>query len=268
VPGSENAPLTGPPLAASSRVTGPSDYVVKVLLHGVTGPLDGNTYPDAMIAMGMQTDEWIAAIGSYVRNSFGNRGALIAPGDVARIRAATATRKTPWSSAEVAASVPRAVVPDGTKLTASHNAQTAGDATTLRPWSSGHAQQPGMWVQIELPQPAMIAGVLFESPAAMVDTTPAVPGAPTRTGIGGRGGGPASQPAFPRSYEVVVSSDGTTWGDPLAQGQGKGVVNEISFVPTRAKFVRIRQTGTAADAPWTLRRLRVLEVPPQSGTGL
>ena len=83
----------------------------------------------------------------------------------------------------------------------------------------------------------------------MVDTTPAVPGAPTRTGIGGRGGGPASQPAFPRSYEVVVSSDGTTWGNPLAQGQGKGVVNEISFAPTRAKFIRILQTGTPRVLP-------------------
>jgi hypothetical protein len=152
-------------------------------------------------------------------------------------------------------------------VTASHNAPTAGNATTLRPWSSGYAQQPDMWVQIELPQPTLVAGVVFESPAAIVDTTPAVPGAPTRTGIGGRGG-PAPQPAFPRGYEVVVSGDGTTWSKPLAQGQGKGIVNEISFAPARAKYVRIRQTGTAADAPWTLRRLRVLEVPAQSGTGL
>ena len=108
----------------------------------------------------------------------------------------------------------------------------------------------------------MVAGVQFESPAALVDTTPAVPGAPTRTGIGGgRGGGPAPQPAFPRGYEVVVSTDGTTWSNPVAQGQGKGVVNEIAFTPTRAKFVRIRQTGSADNAPWTIRRLRILEVP-------
>ncbi len=269
VPGSESAPLIGPPLAAASRVTGPSDYVVKVLLHGVTGPLDGTTYPDAMISMGMQSDEWIAAIGSYVRNAFGNRSALIQPADVARLRAATASRKTPWSSAEVAASVPRVALPESWKLTASHNTQTASDATTLRPWSSGHPQAPGMWLQIELPQPAMVAGVQFESPAALVDTTPAVPGAPTRTGIGGgRGGGPAPQPAFPRGYEVVVSTDGTTWSNAVAQGQGKGVVNEIAFTPTRAKFVRIRQTGSADNAPWTIRRLRVLQAPAAAGTGL
>ena len=126
-----------------------------------------------------------------------------------------------------------------------------------------------MWVQIELPQPAMVAGVQFESPAALVDTTPAVPGAPTRTGIGGaRGGGPPLQPGFPRGYEVVVSADGTTWSNPVAQGQGKGVVNEIAFTPTRAKFVRIRQTGSADNAPWTIRRLRILEVPAAAATGL
>ena len=261
VPGSENAPLIGPPLAGSPRVVGPSDYVVKVLLHGLTGPLDGTTYPDAMISMGIQTDDWIAAIGSYVRNSFGNRAAFIQPADVARLRAATASRKTPWNSAELLASLPRPSLPDTAKLTASHNPQTAANATTLRPWSSGHAQTPGMWLQIELPQPTVIGGLQFESPAAPVDTTPAVPGAPTRTGLGARGGGPPLQPGFPRGYEVVVSTDGTTWSNPLAQGQGKGVVNEIAFPPARAKFVRIRQTAAVEDAPWTMRRLRILEVP-------
>jgi hypothetical protein len=46
------------------------------------------------------------------------------------------------------------------------------------------------------------------------------------------------------------------------------VVNEIAFTPTRAKFVRIRQTGSADNAPWTIRRLRILEVPAAAGTGL
>jgi hypothetical protein len=124
-----------------------------------------------------------------------------------------------------------------------------------------------MWLQIELPQPAVVAGVQFESPAGLVDTTPAVPGAPTRTGGGARGGGPPPQPGFPRGYEVVVSTDGTTWSNPVAQGQGKGVINEIAFAPTRAKFVRIKQTGAAENAPWTVRRLRILEA-PAAGTGL
>jgi hypothetical protein len=269
VPGSSDAQLIAPPLAGSPRVVGPSDYVVKVLLHGVTGPIDGTTYSDAMIAMGIQNDEWIASIASFVRNSFGNRAALVAPEDVARIRAATASRKTQWNAAELIASTPRVVLPEGWKLTASHNPQTAADATTLKPWSSGHPQASGMWLQIELPQAINVAGVQFESPAGLVDTTPAVPGAPPRTGIGGgRGGGPAPQPAYPRGLEVVVSTDGTTWSNPLVQEQGKGAINELTFTPTRAKFVRIKQTGTADNAPWTVRKLRVLEMPAATGTGL
>jgi mono/diheme cytochrome c family protein/glucose/arabinose dehydrogenase len=268
VPGSSDSQLIAPPLAGSPRVVGPSDYVVKVLLHGVTGPIEGTTYSDAMISMGIQNDDWIASIASYVRNSFGNRAAMVAAADVARIRAATAARKTQWTVAELLASTPRVGLPEGWKLTASHNPQTAGDATTLKAWSSGHAQAPGMWLQIELPQAITVAGVQFESPAALVDTTPAVPGAPPRTGIGGGRGGPAPQPAYPRGYEVVVSTDGTTWSNPLTQGQGSGAVNELTFPPTRARFVRIKQTGTAENAPWTIRKLRVLEVPAASGTGL
>ena len=63
--------------------------------------------------------------------------------------------------------------------------------------------------------------------------------------------------------------DGTTWSESgRARARAKGVVNEIAFTPSRAKFVRIRQTGTADNAPWTLRRLRVLEAPASAGTGL
>ena len=54
------------------------------------------TYPEVMVPMGQNNDEWVAAIASYVRNSFGNRPRRSSPADVARVRAATAARKTPW----------------------------------------------------------------------------------------------------------------------------------------------------------------------------
>ena len=182
VPGSGNAPLIGPPLAASPRVVGPSDYVVKVLLHGVTGPLDGITYPDAMIPMGMQSDEWIAAIGSYVRNAFGNRAALITAADVARVRAATASRKTPWTSAELVASVPRLGLPEA--LEARPRATTRRPRAMPRPCGRGaraRRRSRACGCRSSCRSRPRVAGVVFESPAALVDTTPAVPGAPTRT---------------------------------------------------------------------------------------
>ena len=112
------------------------------------------TYTEVMIPMGQNPDEWIAAIASYIRNAFGNRSSMITPGDVARVRAATANRKTPWTVAEIESTLPRmALVDNGWKVTASHNPATASDALSIRPWTSGQAQQPGMWLQVELPQP-------------------------------------------------------------------------------------------------------------------
>ena len=77
--------------------------MIKTLLHGLTGPVNGTTYTEVMVPMGQSPDDWIAAIGSYIRNSFGNRASLIAPADVARVRAATAGRKTSWTTAELEA---------------------------------------------------------------------------------------------------------------------------------------------------------------------
>ncbi len=256
-----------PALAASATVVGHQDFVIKAIMHGLTGPVNGVTYSEVMIPMGENTDEWIAAVGSYIRNAFGNRASIVTPSDVAHVRAANASRKTPWTVAEIEASLPKAAMIDNSwKLTASHNSATASDALSIRPWTSGRAQQAGMWLQVELPQAISVAGVQFESAPAVVEDEPAAPGAPTRTGIpGGRGGPGAAPPAppqvgYPRAFDVQVSMDGTTWSAPVAQGKGTGTSTSVSFAPVRAKFVRITQTGTAADAPpWSVLRLRVFE---------
>ena len=90
-----------PPLAGSPRVNSHRDYIDQVVLHGLTGPVDGKNYTDMMIPMGTNDDDWIAAVASYVRNSFGNTGGFVTPADVARVRAATADRKTFWTLPEL-----------------------------------------------------------------------------------------------------------------------------------------------------------------------
>ena len=60
------------PLAGSPRVNGHRDYIIKAVLHGLTGPIDGRTYPQVMIPMGTNDDEWVASVASYVRQNFGN----------------------------------------------------------------------------------------------------------------------------------------------------------------------------------------------------
>ena len=59
---------------------------------------------------------------------------------------------------------------------------------------------------------------------------------------------------------MQVSTDGTTWSKPVAEGKGEGARTTITFAPARAKFVRITQTESAADAPaWSIRNLRIYE---------
>jgi hypothetical protein len=80
-------------------------------------------------------------------------------------------------------------------------------------------------------------------------------GAPPRTG-----GGPTGPLGYPRAYQVQVSTDGSKWSAPVARGEGTGGDTVIAFSPVNAKFVRITQTGRAADAPpWNVQRLRLYE---------
>jgi glucose/arabinose dehydrogenase/mono/diheme cytochrome c family protein len=273
-PDGSAAGTRAPALAASPRVVGHRDYVIKALMHGLTGPVNGVTYTEVMIPMGQNPDDWIAAVGSYIRNAFGNRASIITPGDVARVRSATQARKNPWTVAEIEGAMPRmAIVGTGWKVTASHNPATASDALSIRPWTSGRAQEPGMWLQVEVPEPIMVTEVQFESAPASVESEPAAAGAPTRTSIGGGRGAPGAPPAaappvgFPRAFQIQVSMDGTNWGQPVATGKGTGTSTSASFAPVRAKFVRITQTGGAADAPpWSVLRLRLYEAAGAAGT--
>jgi hypothetical protein len=276
--------------------------VIKVILNGLTGPLDGKTYQEVMVPMGGSTDEWVAGVASYIRTSFGNAGGMVTPADVARVRAATGKRSTLWTLAEIEATLPKAIDAQTLKLTASANAETAANAATLRGWNTGAPQQAGMWFQIELPQALSVTEVQFDSLAAggrgggggggraaaaaaaaaapgapgaapgaagaappAPGATPGAPGAqpPAEAGRGGPGfGGPPPPVGYPRGYTLQTSNDGTNWSKPIATGKGEGSRTSITFPPTKAKFLRITQSETAADAPpWSISNLRVYEAP-------
>jgi hypothetical protein len=56
--------------------------------------------------------------------------------------------------------------------------------------------------------------------------------------------------------------DGSSWGTPVATGQGGGLITAIAFRPVRARFVRITQTEAVSDAPpWSMQRLRLFQAP-------
>jgi mono/diheme cytochrome c family protein len=201
VAGSSSVAMMGPALAGSPRVVGHRDYVIKTLLHGMTGPVAGQTYTQVMLPMGSQNDQWIANIASYLRNSFGNTAPFVAAADVARVRADTANRKAMWTHPELEASIPRLLPVDPTwKATASHNTERAANGLTLAAWTTGVPQEPGMWFQVELPQPATITEVQFESGAPGGRGAGGGPG-PGRGGRGGRGSGDRGN--VPGSGEVT-----------------------------------------------------------------
>jgi mono/diheme cytochrome c family protein len=252
----------GPPLAGSPRVQGHRDYVISVLLNGLTGPVGDRVFTEVMVPMGSNRDEWIAAAASYVRNSFGHSAGYVTPADVARVRAARASKKTPWTVAELEASLPRMLdaQPDWIAA-ASHNAAAAQRAFTLSGWASDAPQQFGMWFQVELPARRRIAEIQFDSVATRRQTTAAAPGAPAAPG-------PAVDPAvlalanngFPRSYSVQVSIDGRRWSTVVADGKGTGPRTIAAFTPVDGKFIRITATDRGVGLPpWSITNLRLFE---------
>ncbi|WP_075088805.1 c-type cytochrome [Verrucomicrobium spinosum] len=66
-----------PPLSGSPRVAGSPDALVRILLHGLMGEVDGKTYPGAMVPMKANDDQWVAEVLTYIRNNFGNNAPTI-----------------------------------------------------------------------------------------------------------------------------------------------------------------------------------------------
>lgn len=87
-----------PPLSGTNWVTGNEDRLIKIALKGVMGQMEvaGKTYPGQvpMTPFGdLLKDDELAAVLTYVRNSFGNQAKAITPDQVKRVRAATVAKK-------------------------------------------------------------------------------------------------------------------------------------------------------------------------------
>ena len=79
-----------PPLAGSEWVMGPAENLIRIQLRGLQGPIEvkGTKYEFVapMPPQAFQTDEQMAQVLTYVRNSFGNRAPAVLPEDVAALR--------------------------------------------------------------------------------------------------------------------------------------------------------------------------------------
>ncbi|HEY0863376.1 MAG TPA: cytochrome c [Lacunisphaera sp.] len=92
-----------PPLAASEWVTGSEERIIRIVLHGLNGPItvEGKEYNNVMAPLGSLKDDQIANVISYVRASWGNTAPEVSPETVAKVRAETAGRNTFWTAAEL-----------------------------------------------------------------------------------------------------------------------------------------------------------------------
>jgi len=99
-------PAGFPPLAGTRWVNGSEERLIKLTLNGLMGPIEvkGQSYP-GLVPMtpfgGMLNDEEIAAVLTYVRNSFGNQSSAIKPEQVQTVRRATSSKVGFYSPEEL-----------------------------------------------------------------------------------------------------------------------------------------------------------------------
>jgi glucosylceramidase len=91
-----------------------------------------------------------------------------------------------------------------------------GQAATR--WTTGAAEQPGQWLTIDLGTPQAFNSLVLDAGASSGD--------------------------YPRRHEIYSTNNPNAWGDPIASGAG-AAVRSATFALTIARYVRIRQTGTA-----------------------
>ena len=93
-----------PPLAGSAWPLGDPARAIKIVLLGLNGPVEvnGKSYNLEMPPQGAaMTDDQIAAILTYVRSSWGNKGTAVTKDQVKAVRASLGNRSEHWTAAEL-----------------------------------------------------------------------------------------------------------------------------------------------------------------------
>ncbi|MFK7976599.1 MAG: PVC-type heme-binding CxxCH protein, partial [Halioglobus sp.] len=92
-----------PPLAGAQWVTGPPEWLGRIILQGISGPLEvkGVTWQGVMPPHGhleALNDDTLAGLMTYLRRSWGNKADPVSAAMVADIRKASADRDAPWTA--------------------------------------------------------------------------------------------------------------------------------------------------------------------------
>ena len=84
-------PRLNPPLIKTKYVLGDKSQLIQIVLKGLNQPIEinGEQYTNAMPSFAQLTDQQIADVLTYVRNSFGNKASAVSPVLVKEERAKT-----------------------------------------------------------------------------------------------------------------------------------------------------------------------------------
>jgi serine protease len=105
-------------------------------------------------------------------------------------------------------------------------ASSARDGSLTTRWSLGVTQASGRYFQLNLGSPQTFNQLVLDT-----------------------GGSATSQ--YPRGWAVRVSSDGVTWGSPIATGTGNNRVTTMNLPTTTARYVRVTLT-TSSSSSWSI----------------
>ena len=88
-PNGEGVTGLNPPLVKISSVTGNKTKLIQVILKGMdtNEEINGKTYSNAMAPLNYLTDQQIADVLTYIRNSFGNKATVVTAAEVKSARA-------------------------------------------------------------------------------------------------------------------------------------------------------------------------------------
>jgi glucose/arabinose dehydrogenase/mono/diheme cytochrome c family protein len=89
-----------PSLIGSPRVTGNWTTTTKILLNGLTGPIDGKNYAGVMVGMKHQDNEWLASVLTYVRKHL-NDASPVGGWQVNNVREQIKDREDYWTINEL-----------------------------------------------------------------------------------------------------------------------------------------------------------------------
>lgn len=113
---------------------------------------------------------------------------------------------------------------------AGESAKAVDDDATTR-WTTGAAQTPGQYLQIDLGASRTMRRLVLDTGADMGD--------------------------YPRGYALYRSTDGVSFDEsPVATGVGSGQLTTIDVAPMEARALRVVQTATAPQW-WSVADIRV-----------